>query len=157
MTTQYFTIYLIISVLLSYVRLFEAPWTIACYDPLFMGFSRQEYWHGEPSLLQGIFPTQGQNQGLLHCRRILYGLSYQGSVLLDFHIAPFCCLFVWFICYQKYLLNESICILFFALTCMLSRLCVCEYSHKKKILLDQRPAFLASSLYLTHKQNSDIL
>ena len=30
-------------------------------------------------LLQGIFPTQGSNPGLLHCRRILYQLSYQGS------------------------------------------------------------------------------
>ena len=34
---------------------------------------------GSLSLLQGIFPTQGSNQGLLHCRRILYQLSYQGS------------------------------------------------------------------------------
>ena len=31
------------------------------------------------ALLQGIFPTQGSNLGLLHCRRILYQLSYQGS------------------------------------------------------------------------------
>ena len=31
------------------------------------------------SLLQGIFSTQGWNQGLLHCRQILYHLSYQGS------------------------------------------------------------------------------
>ena len=31
------------------------------------------------SLLQGIFPTQESNWGLLHCRRILYQLSYQGS------------------------------------------------------------------------------
>ena len=31
------------------------------------------------SLLQGIFPTQESNQCLLHCRRILYQLSYQGS------------------------------------------------------------------------------
>ena len=31
------------------------------------------------SLLQGIFLTQGLNLGLLHCRQILYGLSYQGS------------------------------------------------------------------------------
>ena len=30
-------------------------------------------------LLQGIFPTQGSNLGLLHCRQILYCLSYQGS------------------------------------------------------------------------------
>ena len=31
------------------------------------------------ALLQGIFPTQGMNPGLLHCRRILYCLSPQGS------------------------------------------------------------------------------
>ena len=30
-------------------------------------------------LLQGIFPTQGLNPGLPHCRRILYQLSYKGS------------------------------------------------------------------------------
>ena len=32
------------------------------------------------SLLQGIFPTQESNQGLLYCRMILYQLSYQGSL-----------------------------------------------------------------------------
>ena len=31
------------------------------------------------ALLQGIFPTQESNQSLLHCRWILYQLSYQGS------------------------------------------------------------------------------
>ena len=31
------------------------------------------------SFLQGFFPTQGLNPGLLHCRQILYHLSYQGS------------------------------------------------------------------------------
>ena len=31
------------------------------------------------SLLQGIFPTQGSNPGLPHCRLILDQLSYQGS------------------------------------------------------------------------------
>ena len=31
------------------------------------------------SLLRGIFPIQESNQDLLHCRRILYQLSYQGS------------------------------------------------------------------------------
>ena len=30
-------------------------------------------------LLQGIFPSQESNQGLLHCKRILYQLSYEGS------------------------------------------------------------------------------
>ena len=32
-------------------------------------------------LLQGIFPTQGSNPGLLHCRQTLYRLSHQGSFL----------------------------------------------------------------------------
>ena len=31
------------------------------------------------SLLQGIFPTQGSNSGLLHSRWILYHLSQEGS------------------------------------------------------------------------------
>ena len=31
------------------------------------------------ALLQGIFPMQGSNPGLLHCRPILYCLSHQGS------------------------------------------------------------------------------
>ena len=30
-------------------------------------------------LHQGIFPTQGSNPGLLHCRRILHRLNYQKS------------------------------------------------------------------------------
>ena len=34
---------------------------------------------GSFSLLQRIFPTQGSNPGLPHCKRILYQLSHQGS------------------------------------------------------------------------------
>ena len=33
---------------------------------------------GSVSLLQGISPTQGSNPGILHCKWILYQLSYQG-------------------------------------------------------------------------------
>ena len=54
--------------LLSRVRLFAALWNS-------LG---QNTGVGSLSLLQGIFPTQESNQGLLHCRWILY-LSYQGS------------------------------------------------------------------------------
>ena len=39
------------------------------------------------SLLQGIFPTQGSNAGLLHCRWIFYHLSLQGSPLEDTYLA----------------------------------------------------------------------
>ena len=42
---------------------------------------------GSLSLLQGIFPTQESNQGLLHCRQILYQLSYQGS--------PYICVYIY--------------------------------------------------------------
>ena len=34
---------------------------------------------GRRSLLQQVFPTREPTQGLLHCRQILYQLSYQGS------------------------------------------------------------------------------
>ena len=63
---------------LSYKRspilflVFGTPWTIQT-----MEFSRPEYYRGSLSLLQGIFPTQGLNPGLLHCRQILYQLSHK--------------------------------------------------------------------------------
>ena len=57
------------------------PMDVAHRAPLSMGFSRQEYWSGLPCLLQGIFPTQGSNLGLLHYRKILYLLSHQRSLL----------------------------------------------------------------------------
>jgi len=45
---------------------------------------------GRHSLLQGIFPTQGSNSGILHCRRILYCLSHQGSPrILEWVAYPF--------------------------------------------------------------------
>ena len=34
---------------------------------------------GSLSLLQGLFPAQGSNPGLQHCRKILYQLSHKGS------------------------------------------------------------------------------
>ena len=37
---------------------------------------------GSRSLLQEIFPTQGSNPSLPHCRQILYQLSHQGSTLV---------------------------------------------------------------------------
>ena len=55
----------------SRVWLFETPWTIQS-----MEFSKARV--GSLSLLQGIFPTQGWNPGLPHCRRILYQLSHKG-------------------------------------------------------------------------------
>ena len=45
------------------------PQTEACQAPLSIRFSKQEYWSGLS--FQAIFPTQGSNLGLLHCRQIL--------------------------------------------------------------------------------------
>ena len=39
--------------LLSRIQLFVTPWTVAPQAPLFMGFSRQEYWSGLPCPLLG--------------------------------------------------------------------------------------------------------
>ena len=75
--------------LLSCVPRSATPWTVAHQAPLSMEFSRQEYWSGLPfpfptgmgshSLLQELFPAQGLNPGLLHCRQILYQVSHQGG------------------------------------------------------------------------------
>ena len=35
------------------------PWTVACQAPLFMGFSRQEYWSRLPLLSPGDLPDPG--------------------------------------------------------------------------------------------------
>ena len=53
---------------LSRVWLFAIQWTVVHQAPLSMGFSRQEYWGGLPFPSPGIFPTQGLNPGLPHCR-----------------------------------------------------------------------------------------
>ena len=41
---------------------------------------------GSLSLLQGIFPIQGLNRGLPHCRRILYQLSHKGSPIIQYSL-----------------------------------------------------------------------
>ena len=45
--------------LLSRVRLFAIPWTVARQAPLSMGFSRQEYWSGLPFPSAGDLPDPG--------------------------------------------------------------------------------------------------
>ena len=52
------------TMLLQFVRLFAALWTVACQIPLSKGFSRILGWVTMPSS-RGIFPTQGSNPHLL--------------------------------------------------------------------------------------------
>ena len=51
------------------------------------------------SLLQGIFPTQESKQSLLHCKQILYQLSYQGLGPLYCNFEKIC-IQIWEICMQ---------------------------------------------------------
>ena len=70
--------------LLSHVRLFGTPWTVAYQAPLYMGFSQQEYWSGCRLFLQRIFPTQGSNPCvlcLLHWQADSLSLCHLGSPL----------------------------------------------------------------------------
>ena len=44
---------------------------------------------GSHALLQGIFLTQGSNLGLLHCKQILYCLSYLDCPIKKNEVMPF--------------------------------------------------------------------
>ena len=44
---------------LSHVRVFANPWTLAYQAPLSMGFSRQQYWSGLPFPSPGNLPDPG--------------------------------------------------------------------------------------------------
>ena len=76
---------------LSCLQLFATPWTVACTRLLhpwdFLGKSTGVGCH---FLLQGIFPTQGSNPGLPHCRQKFYHLSHQGRM------PQFCIFIEWF-------------------------------------------------------------
>ena len=60
------------------------------WDPSPWGSPGQNTGVGSLSFPQGIFPTQGLNPGLLHCRWILYQLSHKGSPrILEWVAFPF--------------------------------------------------------------------
>ena len=67
---------------LSCAGLFATPWTVACTKLLHpWDFPSKSTGVGCHFLLQGIFPTQGSNPGLPHCRQTLYRLSHLASLL----------------------------------------------------------------------------
>ena len=66
----------------------DSLWPHGLYSP--WNSSGQDTGVGSHPLLQGIFPTQGSNPGLLHCRQIRYQLSHQGSPrILEWVAYPF--------------------------------------------------------------------
>ena len=56
------------------------PWTAAHQAPLSVNSPGKNTGMDCHSLLQGIFPTQRSNWGLLHCRWTLYHLCHQESI-----------------------------------------------------------------------------
>ena len=68
----------------SHVQLCTMLWNVARQAPLSMGFSRQEYWSGLHVLLQGIFPTQGLNPGVLNCRQIPYHWATREAQIIGY-------------------------------------------------------------------------
>ena len=66
----------------------DSLWPHGSYNP--WSSPGQNPGMGSFSLLQGIFPTQGSNPGLPHCRQILYRLSNKGSLrILEWVAYPF--------------------------------------------------------------------
>ena len=55
------------------------PWTVAARALCPWNSPGKNTAVGCHSLLQGLFPTQELNPGLLHCRQLLYHLNHQGS------------------------------------------------------------------------------
>ena len=70
------------NIMCSWIERLNKIITVACQAPLSMEFSNKNSGVGGHSLLKGIFPTQGSNLSLLHCRQILYHLSHQGSPIM---------------------------------------------------------------------------
>ena len=66
--------------LLSRVRLFATPWTVAYNASPSMGFSRQEYWNGLPFPTPEDLPNPGIKPGSPTLQaETLYRMSHQGS------------------------------------------------------------------------------
>ena len=63
----------------SHIQLFAALWTTAFHLLCPWDFPGKNTGAGCHAFLQGIFPTQGSNPGLPHCRQILYQVSHKGS------------------------------------------------------------------------------
>ena len=60
----------------------DSLWPHGLYSP--WNSPGQKTGVGSLSLLQGIFPTQGSDWGILHCRQILYQLSYRRMKIPSF-------------------------------------------------------------------------
>ena len=83
-TTEWLTLYFSYFSFMAYYRVLKI--VPLCYTGgpcwLSRNFPGKNTGMGSHSIFQGVFLTEGLNQGLLHCIQILYHLSHQGSPIL---------------------------------------------------------------------------
>ena len=58
------------------------PQTVACQAPMYMGFSRQEYWSGLPFSSPGYLPNQGIKSGSPALQVDFLSTELQGKQML---------------------------------------------------------------------------
>ena len=109
---------------------------------------------GFHALLQGIFPTQGSNLGLLHCSRILYYVSHQGSPNI-----PNCCCLVTHRVQLFATPNTAACqvSLSFTISWSLLKLMSIESMMPSRCLVLCHPLFLLPSIFPSIRVFSDEL
>ena len=74
--------------MLSCVRLFVTPWTVAYQAPQSTEFSRQEYWSGLPFPSPGDLTDPGIEPDLPYYRQTFYRLSHCKSVIIIHTFLP---------------------------------------------------------------------
>ena len=90
---------------------------------------------GSLSLLQGDFPSQESNQGLLHCKWIVYPLSNQGSphiyvyVYIYTHTYTYICMYVYEapIYINIYVYGSPVYMCIYMNVCICIFVCLCIY------------------------------
>ena len=87
-TNKFFIYHINVRVSESHSIVSDSLWRHGLYSP--WNFPGQNTGVGNLFLLQGIFPAQGSNPGLPHCRHILYQLNHKGSPrILEWVAYPF--------------------------------------------------------------------
>ena len=79
----------------SHVQLFVTPWTIALHAPLFMGFSRQEYWNELPFPPLGDLPNAeikpiSLKSPALTARSFTSSTTWEASIFTQYSTASLC-------------------------------------------------------------------
>ena len=80
--------------LLSHVRLFTTPWTVAYQAPPPVGFSRQEYWSGLLFPSPGDLPNSGIEPGSPTLQADALPSEPPGILLCNFPFVYYLCLVV---------------------------------------------------------------